>query len=93
MSFGEMISKADALKLLKEEIPEDIEKRIPKEKIEKYRCAGNRIAYEFAKLDGREPKLHRSSPTRRWYTCGNCGAGLQEVHWKYCPNCGYIIKW
>lgn len=50
----------------------------------------SRMRYEFEKSIGATVKMHKGRYANR-YTCGNCGAGISEPYWKYCPNCGYGI--
>lgn len=61
---------------------------------EKKECAINRMKYERDKTIPVKPKFHKGVYGKKYdsYTCGNCGAGLLEAHWKYCPNCGFAIK-
>ena len=51
----------------------------------------NRMRYEFEKDIPVKPKILKG----KWQTfvsCGQCGYGLGEPQWKFCPNCGYAIK-
>ena len=51
----------------------------------------HRMRYEF---DKDIPVPVRAQGGRyRSYSCGNCGAGISEVHWTFCPNCGFRIDW
>ena len=52
-----------------------------------------RMAYEFDKDIPVKPKLHKGIYGSKFdhYTCGNCGAGIQEAYWHFCPNCGFRI--
>ena len=36
-------------------------------------------------------KYHKGVYGRRYdtWTCGHCGYGLSEAHYKFCPNCGF----
>lgn len=34
----------------------------------------------------------RSKNHNDFYCCGNCGHGINEVGFKFCPNCGQKIK-
>ena len=53
----------------------------------------NRLRYERDKARPVPPKFHKGHYGHKYdhWTCGNCGAGLNEAHWKFCPNCGYKI--
>jgi DNA-directed RNA polymerase subunit RPC12/RpoP len=61
--------------------------------LETLRRVVNRMKYEFEKDIGAIAKKHKGMYRADFYTCGNCGAGISEPYWTYCPNCGYrIIK-
>lgn len=63
------------------------------EQADKQDLVVNRMMYEFEKDMGATAKKHKGKYMADFYTCGNCGASVNEPHWKYCPNCGYrIIK-
>jgi predicted RNA-binding Zn-ribbon protein involved in translation (DUF1610 family) len=53
----------------------------------------NRIKYEAAKGIGVKPKVFKG--IYRWHgdtqNCGNCGSGISEAWFNYCPNCGTAI--
>ena len=53
----------------------------------------SRMQYEFDKDIEVSPKFHKGKYGTKYdtWTCGNCGAGLSEAHWKFCPNCSYKI--
>lgn len=57
-----------------------------------------RMAYEFDKSIPVKPTLHKGIYGHKYdtYSCGNCGAGINEAFYQYCPNCGFAIakeKW
>ena len=88
-NIGQCTSKERALQILTEEIQD----YLPKEKYHDYEHAVNRVIYEFAKTDQIKPKYHKGHSINDWYTCGNCGHAIHEIHFNYCQNCGYGIKW
>lgn len=52
----------------------------------------NRLDYHRAQAKGVKPKYHKGMYVKGFYTCGNCGHGLDIIN-NFCPNCGYMIKW
>ena len=52
-----------------------------------------RMQYEFAKDIPVKPKFHKGKYGKKYdnFTCGQCGFGLSEVVWDFCPKCGYAI--
>ncbi len=52
-----------------------------------------RMKYEFAKDIPVKPKFHPGKYGHKYdnWTCGNCGFGLSEVVYHFCPNCGFAI--
>lgn len=50
----------------------------------------NRMRYERDKSIPVRPKAYKGRYWTTW-NCGNCGSGLTEAHWKYCPACGFAI--
>jgi predicted RNA-binding Zn-ribbon protein involved in translation (DUF1610 family) len=52
------------------------------------------MRYEADKAIPVKPRYHKGQYGRKYdtWSCGNCGAGVPEAHWKYCPNCGQAIK-
>ena len=52
-----------------------------------------RMRYEFQKDIPVRPKFHKGKYGAKYdsYTCGKCGFGINEVVYKFCPNCGYAI--
>jgi len=58
----------------------------------KYRVLA-RMAYEFDKDIPVKPKLHKGIYGSKFdhYTCGNCGATIDEAYYNFCPNCGFRI--
>jgi hypothetical protein len=52
------------------------------------------MEYECRKAEPIKPKYHKGIYGKKFdtYSCGNCGAGIAEAHWKYCPNCGRAIR-
>lgn len=60
---------------------------------ESYDRAMNRVKYEVAKGIGKPMGI--TPAVKAWHKdipkCGHCGAGVSEVVWKYCPNCGTAI--
>ena len=59
----------------------------------KYDCAISRLNYENEKAKGvKIKKIRKISGKGYIVNCGNCGNGaIQEVWYKYCPNCGYKV--
>ena len=56
-------------------------------------CAIARMKYERDKTIPVKPKFPKGIYGHKfdsWF-CGNCGAGIAEAHWKYCPSCGFAI--
>lgn len=53
----------------------------------------NRMRYEFDKDIPTPVKVYRMRSYGNQYVCGNCGTFGIEVHYKYCPNCGFSIDW
>lgn len=53
-------------------------------------CVLARMRYERDKTIPVPAKPYKG---RYWtsYNCGNCGHGVDEAYWKYCPNCGFAI--
>ncbi len=53
----------------------------------------NRIKYEVAKGIGVRKKTVKG--VKAWhkdtYACGQCGSGIGDAWFKYCPNCGTAI--
>lgn len=88
-NIGQCTSKERALQVITEEIQD----HLPEEKWEEYEHVVNRIRYEFEKTDQLKPKYHKGHSVKDWYTCGNCGHTIHEIHYNFCPNCGYGIKW
>ena len=81
-TYGLMVGCDTAIKWI-EELPEsDMRNRVL-----------SRMRYEFDKDNPVKPKYHKGRNGRRYdsYSCGNCGAGITEAHWTYCPNCGFRI--
>lgn len=83
-------SGLDAIELfemLPDVIPE--EAKTPQFCLE-YEHALNRIRYECYKGIGKPRKINKA--VKPWhkdsFTCGVCGFGAGEPHYKFCPNCG-----
>ncbi len=63
---------------------------VPEGKEELHQYSLNRIRYEIAKGIGVKKNVI-PAPKKGWHrqeTCGKCGFGAGEAHFKYCPNCG-----
>lgn len=78
--YGTMIGPADAINWLVA-LPEN----------ETRNRVIARFRYECDK-DVPVPRKYRPGVYGHKYdtwTCGNCGYGLSEAHYKYCPNCGF----
>lgn len=86
--YGPCVSKERCLEILTEKVQD----HLPKEKWKEYERAVNRVLYEFDKLDGAKPKFNKGKYIKDWYTCRNCGSGVNIEH-NYCPNCGYVLQW
>ena len=52
-----------------------------------------RMKYEFDKDIPVERKFYKGKYGHKYdsYACGNCGAGILEANWSYCPTCGFRI--
>ena len=50
----------------------------------------NQVAWALSRQVPKEPKLHKGMHITDYYTCGNCGFGINVVY-HYCPNCGQRI--
>lgn len=52
-----------------------------------------RMRYERDKAMPVPPRYIKGQYGRKYdtYQCGNCGYGVNEAGWKYCPNCGRKI--
>ena len=68
-------------------IDEDV--RTP-EFCEEYEEALNRLRYEVAKGIGAKKKIIKAkcNSYKDFEYCGECGFGVLEPGYKYCPNCG-----
>ena len=49
-----------------------------------------RMRYEADKARPLAPVFHKGHYGHKYdhYTCKNCGFGVDEIIWNYCPNCG-----
>ena len=56
-----------------------------------YTYALNRFRYEARKSVPVAPKTHEGRST--YYTCGQCGRGVDCCTDKYCSGCGGAIDW
>lgn len=79
--YGPCVSKERCLEILTEKVQD----YLPKEKWKEYERAVNRVLFEFDKLDGAKPRFHKGRRIKSWYTCRNCGSGVNIEH-NYCPN-------
>lgn len=81
-SYGQMISFNDAIAWAE---------RQPDSSVKNYALA--RMRYEADKAKPVKPKFHKGMYGAKYdtWSCGNCGAGISEAHWKYCPQCGFAI--
>ena len=82
-SYGQMISFNQAITWAEGQ---------PDSTVKEY--ALRRLRYERDRSVPVEPTYHKGIYGRKYdhYTCGHCGAGISEAHWKYCPNCGFAVK-
>lgn len=57
-------------------------------------CVLNRMRYERDKTIPVKPKFLPGKYGHKYdsYSCGNCGAGITQAHWEFCPNCGFAIE-
>lgn len=85
---GPCVSKERCLEILTEEVQD----HLPEEKWEDYERSVNRVLYEFKKLDGAKPELHKGRYIKDFYTCRNCRAEI-DVGYNFCPNCGWKLQW
>ena len=78
--YGMMIGAKDAIEWLK---------ALPKS--EKRDRVIARVMYETDKDVPVPRTYHKGVYGRRYdtWTCGHCGYGLSEAHYKFCPNCGF----
>lgn len=76
------------------EILMDNDVEIDKKTKEKYTCAMNRLRYERDKSVGvKKTKVKKIHGIGEYQYCGNCRFDLTiDSHFKFCPNCGYMIK-
>lgn len=53
----------------------------------------NRMRYERDKAKPVPPIFHKGLYGKKYdsWTCGNCGSGVSEAWWKWCPRCGFAI--
>lgn len=53
----------------------------------------NRMRYERDKAKPVPPIFHKGVYGKKYdsWTCGNCGSGVSEAWWKWCPRCGFAI--
>lgn len=67
---------------------------IDKKTEEKYTYAMNRLRYERDKSVGvKKTKVKKIHGIGEYQYCGNCRFDLTiDPHFKFCPNCGYMIK-
>jgi rubrerythrin len=83
-NYGLMIGCKDALMWVKnlKNVNEEIRDRVV-----------NRMVYEFEKDIEVPPKFHKGKYGSKYdsFTCGQCGFGVSEAYYKFCPNCGYRI--
>lgn len=88
-----MMSESDALALFEVELA-DAASQCGVE-ADRYERAVERVRYRFDQCKPVKPKFRKGVYGKRYdsYSCGHCGAGGMEVHWKYCPNCGFMIDW
>lgn len=80
---GIMVSLDDAIEWVKSIETDDRKKQHVLNRLEYVR--DQRIPVKV-----REEKFDQK--WRNYYVCGQCGFGHQEVHWKFCPNCGYELR-
>lgn len=83
-SYGMMVGCENAIKWVQnlKGVKEDNKNRVV-----------NRMRYEFAKDIPVKPKFYKGKYGHKYdsYACGNCGSGLPEAWWQFCPNCGFRI--
>ena len=84
-TYGPMVSYDDAIKWV-----ENIEP-ICSPDMDKQSRVLNRMRYEMDKSKPARPKVLNGS--YKSYSCGNCGHGLTEIGYDYCPKCGKAIEW
>ncbi len=53
----------------------------------------NRMRYERDKARPVPPVFHKGVYGKKYdsWTCGNCGSGVSEAWWEWCPRCGFAI--
>lgn len=82
--YGMMIGCADALMWVSnlKDVNDGIRERVL-----------HRMEYEFDKSIPVKRVFHKGKYGHKYdtYSCGNCGAGLPEACWSYCPSCGFAI--
>lgn len=76
------------------EILMDNDVEIDKKTEEKYTYAMNRLRYERDKSVGvKKTKVKKIHGIGEYQYCGNCRFDLTiDPHFKFCPNCGYMIS-
>lgn len=83
-SYGPMVGCRDALMWVGnlKDVNKEIQERVLR-----------RMAYEFDKDIPVPRRYNKGKYGKKYdtYSCGNCGAGVDEAVWSYCPVCGFRI--
>lgn len=54
----------------------------------------NLLKYISNRQNGAKPKYYKGSRKEySYWICGHCGGRKVDVTDKFCPNCGYVIRW
>ncbi len=90
---GCMMSEKDAVALFEVEVADAVSQCGVD--ADCYERALNRVRFRFDQCIPVKPKFFKGKYGKKYdsYSCGNCGAGGVQPHWRYCPNCGYAIDW
>ena len=89
-TYGIMMGADEALEYAENCIP-DMLGEVSEETSEHYERFVNKIRYMVDKARGVAPKYHKGKSINNWWTCGNCGFGIHEVQYRFCPNCGFFL--
>lgn len=81
-SYGRMVGYSDAIAWVE---------ALPESETKGYVLA--RMRYEADKAKPVKMRFIKGRYGHKYdsWQCGNCGSGILEAHWKYCPNCGFAI--
>ena len=84
-NYGLMVGFNDAIKWV-EQLP------CPESEAEMKSRVLARMRYERDQNVPVPATKHKGKYIRDYYTCGNCGAGI-DIGNRFCSNCGFAIRW